>query len=65
MNKSWIVLVCDPESGKWSVAVNMQVNDENPDEAEEQAREFYDEMRMSGDHETPAIVLFTGDFVQF
>lgn len=65
MNKSWIMLVCDPDSGKWTVAVNVQVDDAKPDEAEAAVREFYDEMRLSGDNATPAIVLCTADFVQF
>lgn len=54
MQDKWIVLVGDPDTNEWSVAVNAV--------QEHKAREFYDEMRMSGD-QTPAIVLYTGDFV--
>lgn len=54
MKHKWIVLVGDTDTDTWSVAVNS--------EEEDQARDFYKEMRESGD-KTPAIVIYTGDFV--
>lgn len=62
---SWVVLVCDPELAQWTVAVNCSVAQYGAIEAESAARTFYEEMRLSGDDKTPAIVFFTGDFVQF
>lgn len=53
MQDKWIVLVGDPDTNVWSVAVNSV--------SEEAAREFYKDMRESGDT-TPAIIIFTGDF---
>lgn len=60
---AWVVLICDPETATWTVAVNISIA-KDPD-AEDKARLFYDELRLSGDNATPAIVLYTGDFVQF
>ena len=64
-HESWIVLVCDEASGNWSVAVNKKVGDavDGHEKAATAAHEFFNEMRGSGDT-SPAIVLFTGDFVQ-
>jgi len=62
---AWIVLVCDPSTATWSVAVNMSVAHYGAVEAEKGARSFYEEMRLSGDSATPAIVLCTADFVNF
>lgn len=63
--EAWIVLVCDPDTATWTVAVNKPVSHYGAIEAEKGARDFYEEMRLSGDAATPAIVLYTGDFVQF
>jgi hypothetical protein len=60
MMPSWIVLIGDEETGAWSVALNCQT--ELYPDSEQRAREFYNEMRGSGDM-SPAILLFTGDFV--
>jgi hypothetical protein len=62
---AWIVLVCDPNTSTWSVAVNAPVSHFGADEAEKKAKEFYEEMRLSGDDSTPAIIINTADFVNF
>ena len=54
MNNKWIVLVGDPDTDTWAVAVN------TPNKTI--AQEFYDHMRNTGD-KTPAIIIYTGDFV--
>lgn len=54
MENKYIVLVGDIESGTWSVAINSS--------DKEIADEFYEDMRLSGDM-TPAIKIYTGDFV--
>lgn len=61
---AWIVLVCDPNTSTWTVAVNKPVAHFGED-AEKEAKAFYEEMRLSGDNQTPAIVLCTADFVNF
>lgn len=62
---AWIVLVCDPTTSTWTVAVNCSVAHYGAEEAEKAAKEFYEEMRLSGDSATPAIIVCTADFVQF
>ncbi len=62
---AWIVLVCDPSTSTWSVAVNASVAHFGADEAKAKATEFYEEMRLSGDNDTPALIICTSDYVNF
>lgn len=55
MKNKWLVLVGDPETDTWSVAVNSNF--------EKVARTFEDEMVKQGDT-SPRIVIYTGDFLQ-
>jgi hypothetical protein len=54
MLDSWIVLVADPETGKWSVVVNSAF--------EKDADEFIKHLTDTDDP-SPKIKIFTGDFV--
>lgn len=65
---AWIVLICDPDTATWTVAANCSVAKMGADEAEKRAKQTFEEMRTSEDTrnmETPAIVFYTGDYVQF
>lgn len=54
--ESYIVLVCDTDSGKWSVAANTPF--------EESADEFINDLKEQNDP-TPFIKIVTSDFIQF
>ena len=48
----YLLLMCDPKSGKWHI--NVQTEDQ------EFARDEFDKLK---DRDTPSVLIFTGDFV--